>query len=57
MFHLRGEKLDGERQPAGGEDFFVDVSEDFLRRHVGVQTLAHGAEEVSLFDVLFPFQR
>src|SRR5262249_58229024 len=56
VFQLRGEELDGVGQPGGGEHLFVDALEDLLGGDVLRQALAEDAEQVRLFDVLFPVE-
>ena len=52
MLHLRAEELHRVGQSRAAEEFFVQASEDILRRQVVGESLAEGAEEVRLLDVL-----
>src|SRR6476620_2749632 len=56
VLDLRGQKLDGHRQPGGGQNLLVETGEDVLGRQVVGDPLAERAEEVRLLDVLLPVE-
>ena len=56
VLQLGAQELNGQGQPSGRQDLFVDIGNDVLSGEVAGDPLAEDAEEIDLLNVFFTVQ-